>query len=37
MLDEMNRQVLQRLRLGLENDGLVVDLGCGVGATLQVL
>jgi MPBQ/MSBQ methyltransferase len=35
MLDEMNRQVLQRLGLVPDRDHLVVDLGCGVGATLR--
>jgi SAM-dependent methyltransferase len=35
MLDEMNRQVLLRLRLVPERDDLVVDMGCGVGATVR--
>jgi MPBQ/MSBQ methyltransferase len=35
MLDEMNRQVLQRLRLAAEADDLILDLGCGVGATVR--
>ena len=35
MLDEMNRQVLDRLRLPADRDDLIVDLGCGVGATVR--
>jgi SAM-dependent methyltransferase len=35
MLNEMNRQVLQRLRLAPDAPGLIVDLGCGVGATVR--
>jgi SAM-dependent methyltransferase len=35
MLDEMNRQVLDRLRLAPDRDDLIVDLGCGVGATVR--
>jgi SAM-dependent methyltransferase len=35
MLDEMNRQVLERLRLRADRRDLIVDLGCGVGATVQ--
>ena len=35
MLNELNRQVLSRLRLGDEGDGTIVDLGCGVGATVR--
>jgi SAM-dependent methyltransferase len=35
MLDEMNRQVLARLRLPPERDDLLIDLGCGVGATVR--
>jgi SAM-dependent methyltransferase len=35
MLDEMNRQVLDRLRLTAGRDDLIVDLGCGVGATVR--
>jgi len=35
MLDEMNRQVLHRLKLTLGRDDLIVDLGCGVGATIR--
>jgi SAM-dependent methyltransferase len=35
MLEEMNRQVLSRLALHPESDGLILDLGCGVGATVR--
>ena len=35
MLNEMNRQVLDRLRLVADRDDLIVDLGCGVGATVR--
>src|SRR5688572_29453614 len=35
MLHEMNRQALERLRLNPDSDGLLVDLGCGVGATVR--
>src|SRR5262245_23597273 len=35
MLDEMNRQALTRLRLDPDRDDLIVDLGCGVGATVR--
>jgi MPBQ/MSBQ methyltransferase len=35
MLNEMNRQVLERLRLTDNRPGLIVDLGCGVGATVR--
>jgi ubiquinone/menaquinone biosynthesis C-methylase UbiE len=35
MLDEMNRQVVDRLRLPPEHTGTLVDLGCGVGATIR--
>ncbi len=35
MLDEMNRQALARLRLDPERDDLILDLGCGVGATVR--
>jgi MPBQ/MSBQ methyltransferase len=35
MLNEMNRQVLSRLRLALDRDDLILDLGCGVGATVR--
>jgi len=35
MLDEMNRQVLSRLALDPAADDLVLDLGCGVGATVR--
>lgn len=35
MLDEMNRQVLERLRLRADRRDLIVDLGCGVGATVR--
>jgi MPBQ/MSBQ methyltransferase len=35
MLEEMNRQVLRRLSLRSNHHGLIVDLGCGVGATVR--
>jgi MPBQ/MSBQ methyltransferase len=35
MLNEMNRQVLDRLRLTGDREGRIVDLGCGVGATVR--
>ena len=35
MLNEMNRQVLDRLRLTGSPHDLIVDLGCGVGATVR--
>ena len=35
MLNEMNRQVLDRLRLAADREHLIVDLGCGVGATVR--
>jgi SAM-dependent methyltransferase len=35
MLNEMNRQVLNRLGLIADRDDLIVDLGCGVGATVR--
>ncbi len=35
MLEEMNRQVLARLALRRGLDSLVLDLGCGVGATVR--
>ena len=35
MLNEMNRQVLDRLRLTGGGEHLIVDLGCGVGATVR--
>jgi MPBQ/MSBQ methyltransferase len=35
MLAEMNRQVLDRLALSPERPDLIVDLGCGVGATVR--
>jgi MPBQ/MSBQ methyltransferase len=35
MLDEMNRQVLHRLALPPDRPDLIVDLGCGVGATVR--
>ena len=35
MLRELNQQVLDRLRLPPDHSGLIVDLGCGVGATLR--
>lgn len=35
MLEEMNRQVLSRLALQPAFDGAILDLGCGVGATVR--
>ena len=35
MLNEMNRQVLDRLRVSGNREELIVDLGCGVGATVR--
>jgi len=35
MLNEMNRQVLQRLGLPQDHRDLILDLGCGVGATAR--
>src|SRR6185503_15209812 len=35
MLNEMNHQVLQRLRLNPGREEFLVDLGCGVGATVR--
>jgi MPBQ/MSBQ methyltransferase len=35
MLEEMNRQVLARLALPSGCNGLILDLGCGVGATVR--
>jgi cyclopropane fatty-acyl-phospholipid synthase-like methyltransferase len=35
MLNEMNRQVVERLGLNSAHDDLIVDLGCGVGATVR--
>jgi MPBQ/MSBQ methyltransferase len=35
MLNELNEQVVSRLRLPLTASGLIVDLGCGVGATVR--
>jgi MPBQ/MSBQ methyltransferase len=35
MLNEMNRQVLDRLRLTGNREDRIVDLGCGVGATVR--
>jgi MPBQ/MSBQ methyltransferase len=35
MIDEMNRQVLSRLRLPPDARGRIVDLGCGAGATVR--
>src|SRR5258708_22018198 len=34
MLNEMNRQVVERLPLTADGARLIVDLGCGVGATV---
>jgi SAM-dependent methyltransferase len=35
MLEEMNRQVLARVALARGRDRLLLDLGCGVGATVR--
>jgi len=35
MLSELNRQVLDRLQLAADTSGLIVDMGCGVGATVR--
>jgi cyclopropane fatty-acyl-phospholipid synthase-like methyltransferase len=35
MLNEMNQQVLDRLPLTANREDLIVDLGCGVGATVR--
>lgn len=35
MLEQMNREVLDRLRIAPERPSAVVDLGCGLGATLR--
>ena len=35
MLNEMNRQVLERLRLTGDGEHHIADLGCGVGATVR--
>ncbi len=36
MLDEMSRQVLARLGLESASDGRVLDMGCGLGATIRL-
>lgn len=36
MLDEMPRQVFKRLQLNDQSFGTVLDLGCGVGASLRI-
>ena len=36
MLEEMSRQVLRRLNLGSDSDGRILDLGCGLGATIRL-
>ncbi|MEL7001545.1 MAG: methyltransferase domain-containing protein [Bacteroidota bacterium] len=35
MLEEMNEQVLDRLKVDKEGSGTLVDFGCGLGATLR--
>ena len=35
MLDEMNHQVIQKLRLDNEQENQLLDLGCGVGASAR--
>jgi cyclopropane fatty-acyl-phospholipid synthase-like methyltransferase len=36
MLDEQNRQVLDRLQLPRDTPGSLLDMGCGVGATVRL-
>lgn len=35
MLEQMNSQVAERLRISAKNSALLIDLGCGVGATAR--
>jgi MPBQ/MSBQ methyltransferase len=35
MLEQMNAEVLARLQLGINNEPRLLDLGCGLGATLR--
>lgn len=35
MLNGMNREVLDRLKLADENDNRILDMGCGLGATVR--
>jgi SAM-dependent methyltransferase len=35
MLDQMNKEIQQRLRLTEESSARVLDMGCGLGATLR--
>ena len=35
MLDQMNQEILQRLRLSQKSVSRVLDMGCGLGATLR--
>jgi MPBQ/MSBQ methyltransferase len=36
MLEEMSRQVLRRLKLPPHSDGRILDMGCGLGATIRL-
>src|SRR5258707_11834143 len=36
MLEEMSRQVLRRLQLPPNSAGRVLDMGCGLGATIRL-
>ncbi len=35
MLDQMNEEVLRRLQVTNEDKGIILDLGCGLGATMR--
>ena len=36
MLEDMSRQVLRRLGLAPDNSGRILDMGCGLGATIRL-
>ncbi len=36
MLEEMSRQVLRRLQLAPDSNGRILDMGCGLGATIRL-